>query len=107
MKTSHTLKFVSFACSIFVVFSFHQNIVQPNVNSKPSSAIQCQSDFSENNKNNFVINLDGGPSLEELSNENLVRIVNLEATDEQCNYLCWKCLGYAENDFDAVLRIFI
>jgi len=31
---------------------------------------------------------------EELTNENLIKIVNLENTDLECNQLCWKCLGY-------------
>lgn len=31
---------------------------------------------------------------EELSDENLVKIVLLEATDIQCNEMAWKCLGY-------------
>ena len=30
----------------------------------------------------------------EISDENLVKIVFLEATDQQCNDLAWKCLGY-------------
>jgi len=31
---------------------------------------------------------------DELSNENLIKIVNLSASDEDCNVLAWKCLGY-------------
>lgn len=37
---------------------------------------------------------------QELSDENLVKIVNLIATDEECNRLAWKCLGYRYNDTD-------
>jgi hypothetical protein len=32
-----------------------------------------------------------------LSNERLVKIVNLETRDEDCNTLCWRCLGYTFN----------
>ncbi|KAG8461458.1 hypothetical protein KFE25_001062 [Diacronema lutheri] len=32
--------------------------------------------------------------LDELSNEQLVRIVRLETTDEETNELAWRCLGY-------------
>lgn len=38
-----------------------------------------------------------GVTHEELSNENLVNVVNLVMTDEECNALCWKCLGYSYN----------
>lgn len=33
----------------------------------------------------------------DISDENLLKIVNLEATDMECNYLTWKCLGYQFN----------
>uniref|UniRef100_A0A7R9UFG3 Uncharacterized protein n=1 Tax=Pinguiococcus pyrenoidosus TaxID=172671 RepID=A0A7R9UFG3_9STRA len=40
----------------------------------------------------------GGPSedvtLEELSNENLLRIIRQESTDRDVNMLVWRCLGY-------------
>ncbi|KAJ1426430.1 hypothetical protein B484DRAFT_307523, partial [Ochromonadaceae sp. CCMP2298] len=29
-----------------------------------------------------------------VSDENLIRIVNLDTSDQQCNALLWKCLGY-------------
>eukprot|EP01038_Epipyxis_sp_PR26KG_P015211 gene15211-20490_t len=47
--------------------------------------------------NTFFVNKSEPISLVELSNENLVKIANLEATDSQCNDLCWKCLGYVYN----------
>lgn len=34
------------------------------------------------------------PSLDELSNENVVRIVREECGDDEVNALVWKCLGY-------------
>lgn len=42
----------------------------------------------------FIIDPTTDPTLEELSNQNLIRIVNLETSDQQCNSLAWKCLGY-------------
>ena len=44
------------------------------------------------------IELHGEPSLTELTDENIVKIVNLEATDTECNYIAWKCLGYRYNN---------
>lgn len=44
--------------------------------------------------NKFVVSINKPVCSEELSNENLVKIVNLEASDVECNILCWKCLGY-------------
>lgn len=42
----------------------------------------------------FVISRSGDPTPEELSNENVLRIVNTECTDLEANTLVWKCLGY-------------
>lgn len=42
----------------------------------------------------FQVNPYGPPLLSELADENIVKIVTLDATDEECNTLCWKCLGY-------------
>jgi hypothetical protein len=42
----------------------------------------------------FFLKLEGPPLKEELTDENLVKIVKLETSDEECNYICWKCLGY-------------
>lgn len=46
----------------------------------------------------FVLRRDGPPLPEELSNENLVRILMLECSDLEVNTLVWKCMGYR---FDA------
>lgn len=45
-------------------------------------------------ENDFIVNIESDVTEEEISNLNLIKIVNLEATDLQCNQLCWKCLGY-------------
>lgn len=42
----------------------------------------------------FVISRLGGPTSEELSNENLLRILMIECSDLEVNTLVWKCLGY-------------
>ena len=42
----------------------------------------------------FVISRLGGPTADELSNENLLRILMIECSDLEVNTLVWKCLGY-------------
>ena len=42
----------------------------------------------------FVVTRTGGPQKEELSNENMLRIVRMECNDLEVNTLVWKCLGY-------------
>ena len=45
-------------------------------------------------KSPFILKIRGPLTAEELSNANLVKIVNLECSDLECDYLAWKCLGY-------------
>ena len=42
----------------------------------------------------FVICREGGPTVEELANENILRIVLSECSDLEVNTLVWKGLGY-------------
>ena len=42
----------------------------------------------------FIVSRTGGPTDEELTNENIRRIVDIECTDLEVNTLIWKCLGY-------------
>ena len=49
----------------------------------------------------FVISRTEGPTKEELSNENLLRILMIECSDLEVNTLVWKCLGYR---FDPVAK---
>ncbi|KAL3779652.1 hypothetical protein ACHAW5_003651 [Stephanodiscus triporus] len=42
----------------------------------------------------FVLDRRGPPSIEELSNDNMLLIVRSECTDLEVNTLVWKCLGY-------------
>lgn len=41
----------------------------------------------------FVVRKEGEPTAEELANENLMKIIGEKCTDEQVNWLLWKCLG--------------
>lgn len=83
-------------CVLAVVDSF--NIPHILLSRRSFRRFSCEGkDFQQSTQsinNTFQVSI-YLPVLEsELSNENLVKIVNLEATDEQCNQLCWKCLGY-------------
>jgi hypothetical protein len=46
--------------------------------------------------NDFQVTREGGPTAEELTNENLIQIVERRSnvTDLEVNTLVWKCLGY-------------
>jgi hypothetical protein len=50
----------------------------------------------------FIFSPIGPVTLEEVSDENLIRIVNLETSDQQCNALLWKCLGYTMQEEGGV-----
>lgn len=45
-------------------------------------------------EDNFIVSRSGGPTDEELTDENLYKIISREATDLDVNTLVWKCLGY-------------
>ena len=46
----------------------------------------------------FIVSREGGPTQEELTDENLYKIIDRTASDLDVNTLVWKCLGYR---FDA------
>ena len=46
----------------------------------------------------FILSREGPPTIEELSNEQMLRIVKLECSDLEVNTLVWKCLGYRFNN---------
>jgi hypothetical protein len=46
----------------------------------------------------FIISRSGPPTAEEMSNEQMLKIVKLECTDLEVNTLVWKCLGYRFNE---------
>jgi hypothetical protein len=45
-------------------------------------------------KNRFIVSREGDPTLEELSSENILKIVQIDSSDLEVNTLVWKCLGY-------------
>eukprot|EP00591_Stephanopyxis_turris_P011272 CAMPEP_0195528832 /NCGR_PEP_ID=MMETSP0794_2-20130614/31155_1 /TAXON_ID=515487 /ORGANISM="Stephanopyxis turris, Strain CCMP 815" /LENGTH=243 /DNA_ID=CAMNT_0040660031 /DNA_START=243 /DNA_END=974 /DNA_ORIENTATION=- len=51
---------------------------------------------------NFTISRVGGPTKEELSNENLYEILMITCSDLEVNTLVWKCLGYRFNPDEKV-----
>lgn len=53
-------------------------------------------------EDNFIISRTGPPLKEELSNENLYKILMIQCSDLEVNTLVWKCLGYrfGENESD-------
>ena len=48
----------------------------------------------------FVLRREGGPTKEELANENILQIVRIECSDLEVNTLVWKCLGYRFEEGD-------
>ena len=46
----------------------------------------------------FIISRTGPPTSEEISNEQMLKIVKIECTDLEVNTLVWKCLGYRFNE---------
>lgn len=59
-----------------------------NQNSAESSDRDITSSIATTNR--FIIDSTSpSVSIEEVSNDNLIMIVNLETTDEECNQLCW------------------
>jgi len=43
---------------------------------------------------NFIVKREGGPTEEELSDENIMKIIKIRCTDLEVNTLVWKGLGY-------------
>lgn len=48
----------------------------------------------DGNDSSFILRRSGPPTKEELSNENLYKILMIECSDLEVNTLVWKCLGY-------------
>lgn len=95
--------FVSHRVSHRVLFT------QSHINSQANNQCEdtCESQKCEDGKNfsSFLLNLEKPISLEELADSNIVKIVNLECTDIQCNQLCWKCLGYIYDSEEAQFKL--
>lgn len=59
----------------------------------PRPFLRCTTTM-EVSSTHFVVSQLGPVNPMEICNKNLIKIVNLEASDIECNILCWKCLGY-------------
>jgi len=46
----------------------------------------------------FILSRSGPPTPEELSNEQMLKIVKIECNDLEVNTLVWKCMGYRFNE---------
>jgi Domain of unknown function (DUF1823) len=73
-----------------------------NSKCEPCGDVNCESGTGFEGK--LLKNLVDSISSNDLMNENLVKIVNLESSDQECNYLCWKCLGY---EYDISSKQFV
>jgi hypothetical protein len=66
-------------------------------NTEPPTCEPCEQqipiEYTEDSPT-FLVDPYTDPTMEELANSNLIKIVNLETSDQQCNALAWKCLGY-------------
>eukprot|EP00551_Chaetoceros_affinis_P007179 CAMPEP_0203669208 /NCGR_PEP_ID=MMETSP0090-20130426/5637_1 /ASSEMBLY_ACC=CAM_ASM_001088 /TAXON_ID=426623 /ORGANISM="Chaetoceros affinis, Strain CCMP159" /LENGTH=310 /DNA_ID=CAMNT_0050533829 /DNA_START=60 /DNA_END=992 /DNA_ORIENTATION=+ len=49
----------------------------------------------DGNESTFILKRSSPPTKDELSNENLYKILMIECSDLEVNTLVWKCLGYA------------
>lgn len=68
--------------------------LQKDTESVDCSSPSDQKDATSDKLYAFTLDIKETISLTELSNSNLIKIVNLECSDLECNYLAWKCLGY-------------
>ena len=41
----------------------------------------------------FIVTKEGEPTEAELNNHNVIKIIAQKCTDEEVNWLVWKCLG--------------
>jgi|Transcript_20581 hypothetical protein len=68
-----------------------------NIFQRDTSKLKCTSDkegITPGKPYEFTLDIKEPITLKELSNSNLIKIVNLECTDQECNNIAWKCLGY-------------
>ena len=90
--------FLLTSCLGFHTFHLPNNVLRSRSQLKSTDESKCipcddaKVGFTPVSK--LVLDVKGPVTAEELSNENLVRIVNLECSDLECDHLAWKCLGY-------------
>ena len=72
-----------------------EKVVRPIIlNAFPGAADPLYATTGPVGQGEFLIRREGGPTKEELSNENMLKIVQSECTDLEVNTLVWKALGY-------------
>ena len=75
--------------------SYEQKKVKPFIlDPFPEAANPTYTATAPVGENGFVVSRNGGPTNEELSDENLYKIIDRTASDLDVNTLVWKCLGY-------------
>ncbi|RYG63829.1 DUF1823 family protein [archaeon] len=81
---------------LFLSSSTVEVVTDNCVESAANSAYDCPSATLEGLANSpfFIVDPSVPLTERELSDENLILIVTLVASDRQCNALAWKCLGY-------------
>lgn len=83
-----------FPCSRRSSVALHRDVSNPpEIPIPTSSSCVDECDTSEGTST-LIIDKTTDPTDEEIADANLVKIVMLEATDQQCNDLFWNCLGY-------------
>lgn len=99
---TYAYRYVSRLCHSPLIRSKIRLLDSDPVSFEVATSSQCESGCGSMEKGSerstfFLVDVTSDPTPEELSNQNLIRIVNLETSDEQTNELCWKCLGYRYN----------
>jgi len=60
----------------------------------PQAGLPNYKEITPVGENGFLLSREGGPTKEELTDENLYKIIDRTASDLEVNTLVWKCLGY-------------
>jgi len=101
---SRTVSFASSAPSSSSAAAASSSSTQPSIDDIiSSSSSECNScddgSTCEQPKplTALSVNVNDAITLTEIADENIVNIVNLKYTDQECNVLAWKCLGYQYN----------
>ncbi len=76
-----------------------QPLIQP-LQPFPPAMDPNYKNFGPIGENDFILTRSGPPTKEELSNENLYKILMIECSDLEVNTLVWKCLGYRFDEED-------
>ena len=75
--------------------TLHSVELKSSIDPIPSTTTSsCAESEDTNSESTFIVDKLTAVTTEEIADANIVKIVQLEATDQQCNDLVWKCLGY-------------